>query len=551
MAIDQRSEGLRLLEGAQWAAARDVFSAALEERETPEALDGIGLALFFLGSVEEGIAARGRAFEEYLRAGRCDEAARVGVWVSHQYLLSGRASAARGWLARAARAVENAECDGQGWVEIERARHAESLDECATHTRRAMAIARDSGNGDLEVYALSQLGLTEVNAGRLDAGMQLLEEAMAAASAGRIRNVHTLAEAYCNLIMASTNAGDWDRAAEWCEMVDDFARETGTVPLLGSCRTIHADVLVARGRWPEAEQALESALETHAGFVPAMGAPTLASMAELRVLQGRLAEAEQLLAGREEHPSSLCALARLRIADGRPQVAAALLERALGGAEGDAIRTTQLLAPLAEARLACGDLEGAGVAVARLAELADDSGIRLVEARAELAASHLSLAAGRPEEAAEPARRALAAFARLGMPLHVGEARLALARALVTGAPEVAGDEARTALAAFRQLGASRAMDAAFAVLRELGEATGARPRSQGELTARETEVLGLLELGMSNARIAQTLVITEKTASHHVSHILSKLGVHNRAEAAAYAARIGSSPDVSPPSAP
>ncbi len=165
------------------------------------------------------------------------------------------------------------------------------------------------------------------------------------------------------------------------------------------------------------------------------------------------------------------------------------------------------------------------MAVARLAELAEASGIRLVEARAELAAAQLSLAAGRPEDAAEPARRALAAFARLGMPLHVGEARLALARALVTGAPEVAGDEARTALAAFRQLGASRAMDAAAAVLRELGEATGARPRSQGELTARETEVLGLLELGMSNARIAQTLVITEKTAGHHVSHILSKLG--------------------------
>ena len=44
----------------------------------------------------------------------------------------------------------------------------------------------------------------------------------------------------------------------------------------------------------------------------------------------------------------------------------------------------------------------------------------------------------------------------------------------------------------------------------------------------------------MSNAQIAQTLVITEKTAGHHVSHILSKLGVRNRAEAAAHAARLG-----------
>ena len=151
------------------------------------------------------------------------------------------------------------------------------------------------------------------------------------------------------------------------------------MPLLGVCRTIHADVLVARGRWPEAEHALETALETHARFIPEMGAPTVASMAELRVRQGRLAEAEQLLAGREEHPSSLCALAHLRIADGRPQVAAALLERALGAAEGNAIRTTQLLAPLVEARLACGDLEGARAAAAQLAELAESSGIRLVE----------------------------------------------------------------------------------------------------------------------------------------------------------------------------
>ena len=200
-----------------------------------------------------------------------------------------------------------------------------------------------------------------------------------------------------------------------------------------------------------------------------------------------------------------------------------------------------MLAPLVEARLACGDPQGAQAATAQLAGLAEESGIRLVGARAELAAAHVSLAVGRPGEAAEPARRALTAFARLGMPLHVGEARLALARALVADSPDVARDEARAAFDAFRQLGAARAMDAAAGVLRELGEATGARARSQGELTAREREVLELVAGGMSNAQIAQTLVISEKTAGHHVSHILSKLGVRNRAEAAAHAVRAGS----------
>jgi DNA-binding NarL/FixJ family response regulator len=126
------------------------------------------------------------------------------------------------------------------------------------------------------------------------------------------------------------------------------------------------------------------------------------------------------------------------------------------------------------------------------------------------------------------------------MPLDVGEARLELARALAASQPALAEEEARAAYAAFRELGASRAMDAAAGVLRELGGATGARQRAAGELTARETEVLGLLTRGMSNAQIAQTLFISEKTAGHHVSRILSKLGVRNRAEAAARAAREG-----------
>ena len=88
----------------------------------------------------------------------------------------------------------------------------------------------------------------------------------------------------------------------------------------------------------------------------------------------------------------------------------------------------------------------------------------------------------------------------------------------------------------FRELGATRAADAAAGLLRELGVATGTGPRVPGQLTAREQEVLELVALGMSNARIASTLVISEKTAGHHVSRILAKLGVSNRTEAAARA---------------
>jgi DNA-binding NarL/FixJ family response regulator len=63
-------------------------------------------------------------------------------------------------------------------------------------------------------------------------------------------------------------------------------------------------------------------------------------------------------------------------------------------------------------------------------------------------------------------------------------------------------------------------------------------PRGTGELTKRELEVLALLAEGLSNAEIADRLVVSRRTAEHHVAHILLKLGLRSRAEAAAYAIR-------------
>jgi DNA-binding NarL/FixJ family response regulator len=65
-------------------------------------------------------------------------------------------------------------------------------------------------------------------------------------------------------------------------------------------------------------------------------------------------------------------------------------------------------------------------------------------------------------------------------------------------------------------------------------------PAASLGLTRREAEVLALVAEGRTNRQIAQALFITEKTASLHVSHILAKLGVAGRGEAAAVAHRLG-----------
>jgi DNA-binding NarL/FixJ family response regulator len=70
--------------------------------------------------------------------------------------------------------------------------------------------------------------------------------------------------------------------------------------------------------------------------------------------------------------------------------------------------------------------------------------------------------------------------------------------------------------------------------------ADGADPLGRFGLTAREAEVLGLVAAGLSNREIAGKLFISAKTASVHVTHILAKLGVASRVQAAGVAHRAG-----------
>jgi DNA-binding NarL/FixJ family response regulator len=104
----------------------------------------------------------------------------------------------------------------------------------------------------------------------------------------------------------------------------------------------------------------------------------------------------------------------------------------------------------------------------------------------------------------------------------------------------------RVAHEQLRALGANPAAAIVARRLRELGERNiargprGATRENPAGLTNRELEVLPLLAQGLRNAEIASRLVVTPKTVDHHVSSILRKLGVTNRGQAGAAAARLG-----------
>jgi DNA-binding NarL/FixJ family response regulator len=94
-------------------------------------------------------------------------------------------------------------------------------------------------------------------------------------------------------------------------------------------------------------------------------------------------------------------------------------------------------------------------------------------------------------------------------------------------------------------LGARATAASARRRMKELGMTSiprGPRPATRaapGSLTAREREILALLAEGLSDRDISRRLVISERTVHHHVSSVLSKIGVSSRTAAALEAARI------------
>jgi DNA-binding NarL/FixJ family response regulator len=109
---------------------------------------------------------------------------------------------------------------------------------------------------------------------------------------------------------------------------------------------------------------------------------------------------------------------------------------------------------------------------------------------------------------------------------------------------------------AVREAHAGRAIidpTVAARLVHALADGSASNPTRQDELTRREREVLELIAGGRSNKRIALELGISEKTVKTHVGHLLAKLGVSDRTQAAMLAVRqgLGDPPRSAPRSAP
>lgn len=531
------SLGQSALANAKWEEAKKQFESALLESDSPEARDGLGLALWWLNDISGSHDQRTQAYLGYKANGNIPKAARLAAWLAReQVFFRANVSAMNGWFARSFRLCnEMGDCAEVGWVNIYHASMTASDEGQEKAGREAIEIARKYHDEDLEAFSLAIMGSAMVSQTKINEGMDAIDEAMTAVVSGEVKDYFVASETFCVTLSACELAGDFVRTNHWCESALEYAQRYQCSFLSAYCLTTYGSLLAETGKWEDAETALTEAIHTFDEGHRGLRVNAVLKLADLRVSQGRLEEAEVLLGGYEDYGSSVLPRARLHLARGKSDLAQSVLEQALQSDTSPSLHRAPLLRLLVDVFLASHKLDEAKRIATELVSLSKLAGSDLFHAQAELALGQIS----RYENDADAVNHFRNALDHLDV--HAGsmlasKVKLELARTLKETDKAGAITWAKAALAGFERVGAAHDADKTSQLLREMGVTVKANFRSQDQLlTSREAEVLELLSHGLSNREIASRLVVSIKTVEHHVSQVLGKLGLRNRSEAAAY----------------
>ncbi|HET6773161.1 MAG TPA: helix-turn-helix transcriptional regulator [Acidimicrobiales bacterium] len=530
-----------------WAAAHALAVAGAADLEQAEGrstdhdvvlgdwLDALAEAAWWLGRLDECIAARERAHACYDRAGATLPAGRCAVALFHHWCFKGKQAIASGWLGRARRALQaQPESPEYGYLllyEAEVAHGAGDLTGATDLVEQALELGRRLRVPDLESQALQALGRLLIDDGRSAEGLARLDEAMLFAIEGRLSPFVT-GRVYCSLVSACHELGDIRRANEWIEAVASWAESHPFTVFPGLCRLHRADLMQWRGDWQAAEAEARRACSELDDMYVANAAAAHAGVGEICRRRGDLDAAEDAFARAEALDARPAAgLALLRLAQGRVEAASAVISAAIEETTWNRLARGWLLPVEVQVAVALGDVDRARRAAAELTETARLFESPVLRAAGAAATGRVELAAG-DARAGASLRVAVRRWVELDAPYEVATTRVVLARACRAAGDEE-GAEASLAAAAsvFARLGA--ALD-----MREVEALRAARipERLPCGLTVREAEVLRLVATGLTNKQIGAELSLSGKTITRHLSNIFAKIGVSSRAGATAFA---------------
>lgn len=418
------------------------------------------------------------------------------------------------------------------------------LDEALRFGELARQLATDPQNLSDRLDIAMTVGPVLVFAGRHDEGWPMLEQAIADASAPGTDFEYEAARGYRMLGTSASVLVEYDRAERWIAQGLDVTSATERWSDHHYLRSHLAHVLWATGSFDDAAREAQRALaDAHGvtteitcrhvlGFL-AMGrgqnAEAHLHLDRARLLGVQMGELQRLA-------PALWGLAELAVLEGHPSDAIAISEEAY--ALSDAVTDAAYLFPFVvtgtRARLDARDAFGARDWLGRTSQLLRARGIPGTLPALDHAAGLIAAADGSSTQARAHFDRALAGWTERRRFWERGQLLVDLARCAQRARRP--GEAAAFAAEARRVGEVSGAT-----VLVRLADAAGLFAQastSSGPLTAREFEVAKLVAEGATNREIAERLVISPKTASAHIEHILAKLRVSRRAEIAAWVSR-------------
>jgi len=407
----------------------------------------------------------------------------------------------------------------------------------------ALAAASQAGDSWAMGWALLWMALVTSTRGRMADALPLFDRALAVTEADpALTDLRLLLQ--INQAVTLGNLDRHDEALAAAGQARNLADQVGTAIRLAQAHGALGQLLFQTGRWDDALAEVEILPEN-------LKEPTVACVdfgiaAVIGFHRGETGTARRHLAAAVPHERRIphrivtaLALARSldREQDGALPEALATLTDAIGGHAEEIEEIEDLFADAVRLATETGDLDTVRTLAGQVAELAAGSEIPHRQANAlycrgllDHDAARLLSAAERYDGAGRPLPRAKALEAAAGHLIEAGDR--GQARAAFTGAVEVYGS-----------LGAAADIARLQATFRAHGIRRGPHAKHRqarsgwDSLTATEIKIAAFVEEGLSNPEIAARLLLSRRTVSTHVSHILKKLDVHSRTDIAREAA--------------
>jgi DNA-binding CsgD family transcriptional regulator/tetratricopeptide (TPR) repeat protein len=533
--VDELIRAREAYERRDWVAAYGDLSQADADAMNADDFDRLATTAYLLGRTNDSLQAMQRAYQGQLGAGDVLAATRSAFWLAMVLMTNGEPVVGAGWIARGQRLLDGVTGDvvERGYLLVHR------MFACIDQGEWPEALAHATGvaeyghrfnDPDLIAMGLSSQGRLFMHAGQVPQALVLMDEAMVGLAAGEVSPVFA-GSIYCSMIEGCQEISDFARAAEWTHALTTWCEvQPGLVPFTAQCAVHRGQIMRAHGAYDEALDEFDRAVKRYldAGTTTPAGL-AMSERGDVLRIRGQLDAAaaayeEAIGYGYEPQPG----LALLWLAQDRLDAARAAARRLLGEPQ-DQVRRSQLLPAAIDILLATGgDPAEIRPMVEELTGIAGGFGCAALKARAAFAAGSLDLHEVDAMSALQSLRASMRVWSELSWPYEVARCRLQIGRAfLQLGDDDSAHGELSAARRTFAELGAAAVAD--------VDRASGPTP-TPGGLTSRELEVLQLVAAGRSNHDIATTLFLSEKTVARHISNIFTKLDVHSRTAAAAYA---------------